>query len=154
MSKQSKIVLCNFSVDVRESMCENGAEIKNFENTLLMEVEDINARQKVIDELKEVQGLFQKNVKFQDKMTMKQKWAKVKNELKPKFDKFEKEYNAAVKNVKSVENNLEIKENALASKYFFTIAFLFHETFVFTIQIFLAKFNFLVIQSIIIFLIF
>ena len=144
----------NFSVDVRESMSENVAEISNFKNTLKREEEDLEARKKEIAELKEVQGLFQNNVKFQDKMTMKQKWAKVKNELKPKFDKFEKEYNAAVKNVKSVENNLEIKENALASKYFFTIAFLFHETFVFTIQIFLAKFNFLVIQIMIIFLIF
>ena len=111
----------NFSVDVRESMSENVAEISNFKNTLKREEEDLEARKKEIAELKEVQGLFQNNVKFQDKMTMKQKWAKVKNELKPKFDKFEKEYNAAVKNVKSVEKNLETKENALASKYFFTI---------------------------------
>ena len=113
----------NFSVDVRESMSENVAEISNFKNTLKREEEDLEARKKEIAELKEVQGLFQNNVKFQDKMTMKQKWAKVKNELKPKFDKFEKEYNAAVKNVKSVEKNLEIKENAIASKYFFTITF-------------------------------
>ena len=115
-------------MDVRESMSENVAEISNFKNTLKREEEDLEAKKKEIAELEKVQGLFQNNDKFQDKMTMKQKWAKVKNELKPKFDKFEKEYNAAVKNVKSVEKNLEIKENALASKYFFTITFLFTKT--------------------------
>ena len=58
----------NFSVDVRESMSENVAEISNFKNTLKREEEDLEARKKEIAELEKVQGLFQNNDKFQDKI--------------------------------------------------------------------------------------
>ena len=123
-------------------MSENVAEIGNFKNTLKREEEDVKAREKEIHELETVQGLFQKNEKFQDKMTMKQKWAKVKNEFKPQADKSEKAYNDAVKSVKACEKNLEMKENALLSKYFFfTIVLFFHEIFVITKTQWVRKFK-------------
>ena len=109
----------NFSVDVRESMSENVAEIGNFKNTLKREEDDVNAREKEIHELETVQGLFEKNEKFQDKMSMKQKWARVKNQFKPEMEESEKKYNVAEKSVKALEKNLEIKEQTLLSKCLF-----------------------------------
>ena len=97
-------------------MSENVAEIQNFKNTLERERKDVETREKEIHELETVHGLFEKNEIFQDKMTMKQKWAQVKGKFKPMFDKSEKNFNDAEKRVKQCENSLEMKEKALLSK--------------------------------------